>query len=226
MFPPRSMATAPTVPLGRSSGGWPNTSRGSTLRVASWCAASRRRSRSTTRRGRIDRLEPALPREAVRAVPHEEHVLALQHLAREADRVLDPVHARDRADVEVAAVHQRRVHLDAPLAVEHAPEAGVERGVVLEVRDGGLHGVEGAAVVAEDRPPHLDGLAHPVAVGLPLRVRDRPRAAVDDEGRTGRTTLVHSSTIAPVARNARPAPPVKPAHVPVVQVRRDGSGRG
>jgi hypothetical protein len=88
-------------------------------------------------RGRIDRLQPALPREAVRAVPHEEHVLALQHLAREADRVLDPVHARDRADVEVAAVHQRRVHLDAPLAVEHAPEAGVERGVVLEVRDGG-----------------------------------------------------------------------------------------
>ena len=42
------------------------------------------------------------------------------------------VHAGDAADVEVATVHQRRVHLDAPLAVEHAAEPGVERGVVLE----------------------------------------------------------------------------------------------
>src|SRR5581483_8027698 len=97
--------------------------------------------------------------------PAEEDLAALRDdRARRPDRVRDAGHRGDRTGEEELTFHERRVELDPPLLGEDGAEAGVERGIVLEVGDRFDHRVERALAAFEHAP------------GALRRTRDAPPA--------------------------------------------------
>jgi hypothetical protein len=69
--------------------------------------------------------------------------------------------------------------------VDRAPP-GIEKGLVLEGRDGGADRIERAAAVGQNGPSRVEGAAQANMIGrLPLRIhlaaQDRARAAMDGE---------------------------------------------
>src|SRR4030095_1830974 len=78
-------------------------------------------------------IEILVAREFIGALAAQEDVRrALHHRPREADRIAGRGHAGDGAGISVAAVHDRRIHLDRALIGEDRTAPGIEMGIVLE----------------------------------------------------------------------------------------------
>ena len=93
-----------------------------------------------------------LARELLGARADQQHVRAGQHSPRHHDRILDTLHARDGADVEVLAIHHAAIELDAPIAGQHTTSTCVETGIIFERGDRRLHGVERRATRGQNTP--------------------------------------------------------------------------
>ena len=59
--------------------------------------------------------------------------------------IVFPGNAGNRAGLQVAAIHDRRIHLDPAEFVEDGATAGIEQWVVLQLRGAGLHRLQGGA---------------------------------------------------------------------------------
>ena len=78
-------------------------------------------------------VEPGVDGEALGALADEERVRRLLHdRAGQADGMADAGHARAGAGLADHAVHDRGVHLDAPVGGQHGSTPGVEQRALLE----------------------------------------------------------------------------------------------
>ena len=136
--------------------------------------------------GRLLR-QALLARELVGALAAEEDVRALlHHPAGEADRVARRCDTGDRAGVAVAAVHDRGVHLDAPVIGEDRTAPRVEMRIVLEHPDRRLDRVQRGAAARQDRRACVERAVQRRADRLVLgrrhsRALDHPGPAMDDQ---------------------------------------------
>src|SRR4051812_17986227 len=134
-----------------------------------------------------DLLQPMLAGILIGALAREEDMRALLHeYAREADRRPRRAQSGNRAGRTVAAVHNRRVELDAALGGQHAAAAGVEAGILLQLANRRLDGVDGALAFLENRRARLERAFEAGARAFLLLGREparahRPGAAVNHQ---------------------------------------------
>ena len=107
------------------------------------------------------------------------------HVARQLDRVGDAPHGSDRADREIAPIHDRGIHLRLAPLVEHRPAARIEHRVVLQQGGAGLHRLQRRSPQLEHRAPMLEDAADALQIangGLVVPdVRERARTTVNHQ---------------------------------------------
>ena len=119
------------------------------------------------------------------ALPHQQHAPAvLQHVARHPDRIADPAQDADRTGAQIAAVHDRGIHLDERIGIEHRTTPGVEQWIVLQQGDAVRHDVERRRTGGKQRPAGLEDTAERGAMPR------LGRSAIEIAGRA-RTTVDH-----------------------------------
>ncbi len=140
----------------------------------------------------VGHLDSMLARKSGRAVGRKQHVPAVSHDGqRQVDRVPDVAQAGRPAGAAVPPVHDAGVQLDHAVGVQARTDAGVEKRFVLHVAHRGDSCFEGA--IADALPACFE---RALDRGLPIRElgrRDRPGAAVHDEGRLGHDPQVKPS---------------------------------
>ena len=108
----------------------------------------------------VDKRDAHLFRERLRALAREHDVRRfLHHHPREADRIANVLHARDRPGFERFAVHDRGVELVRALMGEDRAFAGVEQRVVLQHMDRRLDRVEARAAFLQHLVAGLERIA-------------------------------------------------------------------
>ena len=120
-------------------------------RVGAMAAKTKAENRSPLEavRERIDQIDADRFRECLRAVADEHDMRGfLHHGAREQDRILDAVHAGDRAGAQRRAVHDRGVELVPAVVREHGTQLDPD---IVRRGHGVRHRRTGFQMTAESR---------------------------------------------------------------------------
>lgn len=100
----------------------------------------------------LDQGDALLARKLLGTVADQHHVLGAVHdAARQQNRVLDRVHAGNRAGLAAGAIHDRRIQLVLAVVSEHRTAPGVELRRVLQHGNGGGHRIHRAAAARQHR---------------------------------------------------------------------------
>src|SRR4029077_10989784 len=104
-----------------------------------------------------------------------------EDLARGANRIAQPLHPADAAAAQRRSLHDERVELHFPVAIEEAAPPGVEGLIVFHAAASFSHGTERSAAFAHRLPSGSDGVTHAVQVRVDHVIGNRPCATVHYE---------------------------------------------
>ena len=153
------------------------------------------------------------PGEPFRAFADQEDVLAFLHDGTGKQHgIPDAAHAGDRAGVERAAIHDRRVALDGAVDIQDRTAARVVEGVVFKQHDAMRDRIERRRACLEEMSACFDDM--PKRSFIPLRGINSAGAAVDHKGKTTHSRTMPHDRFLNKRQNGRAHKHARPSHLP------------
>ncbi len=122
-----------------------------------------------------------------RALAHKINVRTLtQNLARCPHRIAQVLHASHASRAKRGSIHDQRIHLHAPIAIQKAATPGVESLVIFHDDDGLLNGIESRAAALEHAPSRGQRVVHATKMGVDHVIRHGPGPAMNHQNRISR----------------------------------------
>src|SRR5580704_242318 len=147
------------------------------------------------------KFDAVLGREFFGALRHKIHMRTLtQNLPRRPHRIAQPFHASHTAGAQRGSIHDERVELHAPVAIQKAAPPGVKSLVIFHDDDGLLDRIKRRAAALEHAPSRSQRVVYPAQVRLDHVIRHGPRPAVHHQYRISHELRIPSLRVKRLAR--------------------------
>ena len=155
---------------------------------------------------RIAERNPALLREAFRAIGNEHHVTRMfENRPGKANWVFYALEASSRASTKVRAIHDDGVAFDAAIKIQMRAVTRIEDRFILEDDHSGFDGVEGRTTARKNRPSRRKSAFTSGIARWHRFIRNVPGAAMNDQRRFHRNEDGKGTDVCPEKQSAQVA---------------------
>ena len=129
---------------------------------------------------RVAQADSVLDGKLLRTIAGQQHVLALfQDRSCEANGITDPFHGNDGSRLQCGPIHEDRIELSFPIAIEMRTDSVVEYRLVFKLDNCLLTGIESRASAAEHIPPTIHGALYGFPAGFEKVIGNLPGSAMN-----------------------------------------------